>query len=156
MSFCSWLQLGVQGWMSPISYRPSTAMQRRRRCGFLKRLNRYSLLIMDMILIVPCCCWPSMRLVHYIMKLNWFNTVNNEGRGRGQQSVLLASPPCAQYNVFLVATLFVQPLDHSFTPIPAPFQFSINKSARQVHGSIGVGAHGWRARVCQLWGHNSV
>ena len=55
-SFCSFPQLGVQGWTSPISYRPSTAMQRRRRCGYLKRLNRCSLLIMDMILTVPCCC----------------------------------------------------------------------------------------------------
>jgi len=83
-SFCSLPQLGVQGWTSPISYRPSTAMQRRRRCGFLKRLNRCSLLIMDMILIVPCCCWTSMRLVHYIMKLNRFNTVNSEGVVSGQ------------------------------------------------------------------------
>ena len=51
------------------------------------------------------------------MKLNLFNTVNNEEYRRGQWSVvsglaqawtaLLASPPCAQYNVFLVATLFV-------------------------------------------------
>ena len=106
-SFCSWLQLGVQGWMSPISYRPSTAMQRRRRCGFLKRLNRCSLLIMDMILIVPCCCWPSMRLVHYIMKLNWFNTVNNEGRGRGQQSVvgLKHSQPCL-HHLHVLSTMF--------------------------------------------------
>ena len=30
------------------------------------------------------------------------------------QSALLASPSCAQYNVFLAATLFVQPLNHSF------------------------------------------
>ena len=30
------------------------------------------------------------------------------------QSALLASPSCAQYNVFLATTLFVQPLNHSF------------------------------------------
>ena len=36
-------------------------------------------------------------------------------------SALLGSPPCAQCSVFLAATLFVQPLDHSFTPIPPPF-----------------------------------
>ena len=76
-SFCSLPQLGVQGWTSPISYRPSTVMQRRRRCGSLKRRSRCSRLIMDMILIVPCCCWTSTRLVHYITKLNLFNTVNN-------------------------------------------------------------------------------
>ena len=31
------------------------------------------------------------------------------------QSAMLASPPCAQYSVFLAAILFVWPLDHSFT-----------------------------------------
>ena len=36
-------------------------------------------------------------------------------------SALLASPPCAQYSIFLVAILFIQPLDHFFTPIPPPF-----------------------------------
>ena len=36
-------------------------------------------------------------------------------------SALLASLPCAQYSVFLAAILFVQPWDHSFTPIPLPF-----------------------------------
>ena len=98
-SFCSLPQLGVQGLTNPISYRPSTAMQRRRRCGFLKRRSRYSRLIMDMILTVPCCCWTSMRLVHYIMKLNLFNTVNKEERGRGQQSVvgLKRSQPCLHH-----------------------------------------------------------
>ena len=34
------------------------------------------------------------------------------------RSALLASPPCAQYSVFVAAILFVYPLDHSFTPIP--------------------------------------
>ena len=99
MSFCSLPQLGVQGWMSPISYRPSTVMQRRRRCGSLKRRSHCSRLIMDMILTVPCCCWTSMRLVHYIMKLNLFNTVNKEERGRGQQSVvgLKRSQPCLHH-----------------------------------------------------------
>ena len=96
MSFCSLPQLGVQGWTSPITYRPSTVMQRRRRCGSLKRRSRCSRLIMDMILIVPCCCWTSTRLVHYITKLNLFNTVNNQECGHGQRSVvgLKRSEPC--------------------------------------------------------------
>ena len=59
------------------------------------------------------------------MKLNLFNTVNNEECRRGQwfgSSVdsLACTPLCAQYNVFLAATLFVQPQDHSFTPPPPP------------------------------------
>ena len=68
-----------------------------------------------------------------LVRLNLFNTVNNEERGRGQRSVIWVkcSQPClhhlqcAQYNVFLTATLFVQPLDHSFTPIPPPFIFPL-------------------------------
>ena len=44
-----------------------------------------------------------------------------------------------------------------FTPITPPaFYFSTNKSVRQVPGSIGVGAHGWKAQVYQPWGCNSV
>ena len=64
------------------------------------------------------------------MKLNLFNTVNNEECRLSQWSVvsglaqawtaLLASPLCAQYNVFLAATLFVLPQDNSFTPSPPP------------------------------------
>ena len=50
-----------------------------------------------------------------LVRLNLFNTVNNEERGRGQRSVIWVkcSQPClhhlqcAQYNVFLTATLFV-------------------------------------------------
>ena len=51
------------------------------------------------------------------MKLNkyLFNTINNKERGHGHRSVvwlkhdqsaLLASPPCVQYSIFLVAILF--------------------------------------------------
>ena len=39
---------------------------------------------------------------------------------------------------------------------PPPLYFSTDKSVGQVPGSIGVGAHGWRALVCQPWGRNSV
>ena len=43
------------------------------------------------------------------------------GQSFGSSAVsLVASPLCAQHNVFLAATLFVWPLDHSFTPIPPP------------------------------------
>ena len=50
-----------------------------------------------------------------LVRLNLFNTVNKEERGRGRQSVIWVkcSQPClhhlqcAQYNVFLAATLFV-------------------------------------------------
>ena len=43
-----------------------------------------------------------------------------------------------------------------FYPHPSPLNSSTVKSVWQVPGSIGVGAHGWRARVCQPWGRNSV
>ena len=36
-----------------------------------------------------------------------------------------------------------------FYPIPPPFYFSSDKSVWQVPGLIGVGAHGWNARVYQ-------
>ena len=39
---------------------------------------------------------------------------------------------------------------------PLPLYFSTDKSVGQVPGSIGLGAHGWSALVCQLWGRNSV
>ena len=50
------------------------------------------------------------------MKLNLFNKVNNEEGGwvwsvvsvlAQAQAALLASPLCAQYSIFLVATVFV-------------------------------------------------
>ena len=45
------------------------------------------------------------------------------------QSALLASPSCAQYNVFLASTLFVYPLDHSIniTLILAVFCCSVKQ-----------------------------
>ena len=44
-----------------------------------------------------------------------------------------------------------------FTPITPPtFYFSTDKSVWQVPGSIGVGAHGWKAQVYQPCGCNSV
>ena len=87
------------------------------------------------------------------MKLNIFNTVNNEEQERGQQSVVLLkhSQPCL-HHLHVLSTL-----DHSFTPIhPSPPYFSTEKSVGQVPSSFGVGAHGWRVPVSQPWGHNSV
>ena len=48
-------------------------------------------------------------------------------------------------------------LAFGFTPIPPhTFYFSTDKSVCQVPGSIGVGAHGWKAQVYQPWGCNSA
>ena len=43
-----------------------------------------------------------------------------------------------------------------FYPHPSPLYSSTVESVSQVPGAIGMGAHGWRARVCQPWGRNSV
>ena len=44
-----------------------------------------------------------------------------------------------------------------FYPHPSPpLNSSTVKSVWRVPGSIGVGAHGWRARVCQPWGRNCL
>ena len=101
------------------------------------------------------------------MKLNLFNKVNNEltiSVLAQVQSALPASPPCAQYSIFLAATLFVWPLDYSFTPIPPPFIFPlINQFDRclvplewgLMAGGCGSASHGGvtvsRGWLCQKW-----
>ena len=92
-----------------------------------------------------------------------FNAVNNKESAcvlsvSGQcvvaqaRSALLASSPCALYNVSwgpptlfgLGVILFILS-----PPFLLPFYFSSVKSVCQVPGPISVGAHGWKARVYQ-------
>ena len=99
-----------------------------------------------------------MRLNKYL-----FNTVNNKERGRGQRSVvwLKRGQPCLHHLHVLSKVFSWRPFS-SFSlwiillPHPSPLNSSTVKSVWQVPGPIGVGAHGWRARVCQPWGRNSV
>ena len=68
------------------------------------------------------------------------------------RSALLASSPCALYSVSwrplssfgLSIILFIL-----LPPSLLPFYFSSDKSVWYVPGPIGVGAHGWKARVYQ-------
>ena len=77
-------------------------------------------------------CLQDMTKAHF-MKLNLFNTVKNEEHWHGQRSVIWirrSHPSLRHLHVlstlfFLAATLFVQPLNHSFTPIPPPFIFPL-------------------------------
>ena len=75
-------------------------------------------------------------------------------------SAVLASPPCAQYSVFLMALL----LDHSFTPIPPPFILPlINQCDRclvplawgLMAGGQGFASYGGvtlsKGGLCQKW-----
>ena len=87
------------------------------------------------------------------MKLNkyLFNTVNNKEHGR----------PCL-HHLHVLSTVFSWWPFSSFIlwiillPPSLPLYSSSVKSVWQVPGSIGMGAHGWRAWVCQPWGRNSV
>ena len=65
------------------------------------------------------------------------------------RSALLASYSMCLVQRFRATIPFVKPLDHFICPHPSPFIFSTDKSVWQVPGSIGVGAHGWKARVYQ-------
>ena len=58
----------------------------------------------------------EIKVIHSFKLILFHEVVNNKERGRGQRSVaglaqarsaLLALTPCAQYRVFLAATLFV-------------------------------------------------
>ena len=95
-----------------------------------------------------------------------FNTVNNKERGHGQWSVvwLKCSYPCLHHLHVLSTAFSWWPLS-SFSlwiillPYPSPnliFFYWINISVWQVPGSIGMGAHGWRAWVFQPWGRDSI
>ena len=94
------------------------------------------------------------------MKLNAVNNkeggylLSVSGQCGGSSAVSLACIiSMCLVQLFLAASLFVWPLNHSFhsfTPIPPPFYFSCDKSVWQVPGPIaGCGAHGWKARVYQ-------
>ena len=95
-----------------------------------------------------------------------FNTVNNKEREHGQWSVvwLKCSYPCL-HQLHVLSTAFSWWPLSSFSlwiillPYPSPsliFFYWINISVWQVPGSIGVGAHGWRAWVFQPWGRDSL
>ena len=58
---------------------------------------------------------PNKELISFKMKLNLFNTVNNEECGHGQ--------PCLHHLDVLSTAFFWRPLDHSFTPIPPALFF---------------------------------
>ena len=105
-----------------------------------------------------------MRLNKYL-----FNRVNNKECERGQRSVvwLKHGQPCL-HHLHVLSTVFSwRPFSlclafgSVFYPHPSP-PLTLNnysstvQSVWRVPGSISVGAHGWGARVCQPWGHNSV
>ena len=105
-----------------------------------------------------------MRLNKYL-----FNRVNNNERERDQRSViwLKRGQPCL-HHLHVLSTVFSwRPFSlclafgSVFYPHPSP-PLTLNnysstvQSVWRVPGSISVGAHGWGARVCQPWGHNSV
>ena len=98
-----------------------------------------------------------MRLNKYL-----FNRVNNKEREHGQRSVvwLKRGQPCL-HHLHVLSTVFSWRPFSSFSlwiillpPSLPPTKFSTVKSVWRVPGSIGVGAQGWRVRVCQPWGHN--
>ena len=110
-----------------------------------------------------CVCSSSfgvllkMRLNKYLTQLTTRSAGVVSGQSFGSSVVSL---PCitsmCSVECFPGGHSLCLALDHSFTPIPPPFYSSTVESVSQVPGSIGVGAHGWRVRVCQPWGRNSV
>ena len=74
--------------------------------------------------------------------------------GSSMVSLACISSTCFVWR-FLETTRFVHLLD-LLPLLPPTFYFSTDKSVWQVPGSIGVGAHGWKAQVYQPWGCNSV
>ena len=87
------------------------------------------------------------------MRLNKiFNTVNNKERGQSfgsLQSAVLASPPCAQYNVFLKATLFILPLINHCDSCLVPLAWGLMAGGRGFASYRGVTL--FKGRLCQKW-----
>ena len=119
-----------------------------------------SLFTKNMLIHVLCMRW-NIYIYIYI-----FNTVNNKERGHGQWSVLWlkCSYPCLHHLHVLTTAFSWWPLSSFSLWIilvlhPSPsliFFYWIDISVWQVPGSIGVGAHGWRAWVFRPWGHTSL
>ena len=112
--------------------------------------------------------WIShkLNLITVLMRLNkyLFNRVNNKERERGQRSVvwLKRGQPCL-HHLHVLSTVFSWRPFSSFSLwiilLPPSLPPLILPLLNQCDGCLvplAWGPHGWRARVCQPWGRNSV
>ena len=97
------------------------------------------------------------KIIIYLTQLTTRSTGVVSGRSFGSSVVSLAciTSVCSVQRFPGGHSLYLA-LGSSFYPHPSHLYSSTDKSVWQASGSIGVGAHGWRALVCQQRGQNSV